>query len=76
MKRKISPEEAERIAKQYNVAVPEDLTVTQVPRGVGATAPTMPRKEIVKMMGRIYKRGRKFRIAKERLDTLGLTHAQ
>jgi hypothetical protein len=66
--RRLSPEEAARIAMQYNVVVPEDVTVQEVRRGVGRGWVTMSRKEVVKMARRVYQRGKKFQDAKRKYD--------
>jgi hypothetical protein len=65
---KLTPEEAARIAMQYDAVVPDDLEVQKVPRGVGLGWFSMPRKELVKMSRRVYQRGKKFQIAKRKVD--------
>ena len=65
---RLTPEDAARIAMQYDAVVPEDIEVQKVPRGVGRGWVAMPRKEVVKMARRVYQRGKKFQIAKRKAD--------
>ena len=66
MTSKLCPKEAERIAKEYGVEVPEDMEVDVVPRGVGQGYIHRSRKEVVLHMRRVYRRQNKFQRAKEK----------
>jgi hypothetical protein len=66
----LSHEERERIAQQYEVIVPEDVEIAQVPRGVSGIKLNISRREAVRRASAVYKRVGKFRRAKEKREKL------
>jgi len=64
---RLTPEEAARIAMQYDAVVPEDLEVEVVPAGKGsAWSQALSRHEAVQRARRVYQRLRKFKVAERK----------
>ena len=64
----LSDEERERIAREYGVEVPRSVGVQVIPRGVTALPPTYTRKEAVRRVKDVIRRGWKFQNAKRKRD--------
>jgi hypothetical protein len=61
---RLTPEEAARIAMQYDAVVPEDIEVEKVPAGKGsAWGINMTRREAVDRARRVYQRMKRFQRA-------------
>ncbi len=64
---RLTPEEAARIAMQYDAVVPEDIEVEVVPSGAGsAWGLNMTRREAVDRARRVYHRMRRFKLAERK----------
>ena len=64
---RLTPEEAARIAMQYDAVVPEDIEVEVVPSGAGsAWGLNMTRREAVDRARRVYQRLRRFKVAERK----------
>ena len=61
---RLSPEDAARIAMQYDAVVPDDITVDRVPSGCGvAWGISLSRRDAVDRGRRIYQRMMRFKHA-------------
>jgi len=66
---KLTPEEAARIAMQYDAVVPDDVEVEKVPTGrAGDFKLHMTRREAVNRARKVYQRMKKFQRAKAKAD--------
>ena len=64
---RLTPEEAARIAMQYDAVVPDDIEVEVVPSGAGsAWSQALSRHEAVQRARRVYQRLRRFKVAERK----------